>query len=183
MSDALKLEHTAESLIEWTKYKLMAIGSMRRFTSLDSNPATGHRYHKSWENVREAHDYLRFLDLPGAPLEPSEPSQLTLEDEIAALQSVSSFLAEYLKITPAHIVEPDREYSKSKLRIMAGLCDTTITKYTKIAGVTVPKKGVKNRRYTVEETRKILAAIRDGTQSSSAKRKCETALSDIRNPA
>ena len=61
MSDALKLEHTAEGLFEWTKYKLMAIGSMRRFGEKD--------YQKSWGNVREAHDYLRFLDLPGAPLQ------------------------------------------------------------------------------------------------------------------
>jgi hypothetical protein len=175
MSDALKLEHTAKSLIEWTKYKLMAIGSMRRLREKD--------YKKSWDNVREAHDYLRFLDLAGAPLEPSEPNQLTLENEIAALQSVSSFLADYLKITPAHIAEPDREYSKKNLRTMTRLSDSAITKFTRIAGVSVPAPGVKNHRYTVEETCKILAAIRDGTQSSSAKRKCEKALSDIRNPA
>ena len=66
---------------------------------------------------------------------------------------------------------------------MTGCGDTAITKYTKEAGVAIPARGGKNHRYTLEETRRILAAMRDGVQSVSVKRKCETALSEIRNPA
>ncbi len=72
-----------------------------------------------------------------------------------------------------------RSYSKSDLRIMAKLGDTTLTKYTKTAGVPVPGKGTKNHRYSTEETRKILQAVSDGTQDPKVKQRCKEALSEL----
>ncbi len=70
-------------------------------------------------------------------------------------------------------------FTKADLRGKTGLGNSAITKYTKSAGVETPPKGAKTHRYTSEETRKILIAIRDGTQDASVERRCKEALSEL----
>lgn len=76
-----------------------------------------------------------------------------------------------------------KRYSKADLREMTALSDTSLTKYTKAAGVNVPPKGTKNHRYTVDEVHRILTAVCDETQDQSVKAKSKAELEAMQNPA
>ena len=112
--------------------------------------------------------------------ERTRKSQQAAEQSASKIAKSDAYRASLGLSRPAVAVDvTEGTYTKADLRAKTGLGDTSITKYTKTAGVEIPLRGGKSHRYTSEETRKILIAIRAGTQDARIERRCNEALSEL----
>lgn len=113
---------------------------------------------------------------------PSAASPATGKSE-AETRSDDAAMPEVARPSGATVSPKDADelatYTKGDVRRMTGLGDTALTKYTRDAGVDVPKRGTKNHRYSTDEVRRILIAVRDGAQDSVTKDKCVDALKKL----
>ena len=65
-------------------------------------------------------------------------------------------------------------YSKAELVGELGANPSTVTKYTKAAGVAIGGRGKGNHRYTADERRRIYQAIVDGSSDAELVAKCRS---------
>jgi hypothetical protein len=70
-------------------------------------------------------------------------------------------------------------YTVAAVLEMAGLSDTTLSKYAKLARVDTPKRGKRNHRYTIDEVRRILQTIIDQSSDRAMKDRCREALNRL----
>ena len=68
------------------------------------------------------------------------------------------------------------KYTIGAVLEMAGVSDTTLNRYAKLAGIKTPQRGKRNHRYSAEEVRAMLQAIVDNTSDRAMKERCREAL-------
>ncbi len=67
-------------------------------------------------------------------------------------------------------------YTVARVLEMAGVSDTTLSKYAKLANVNTPGRGKRNHRYSTDEVRAILHTIIDQSSDRAMKDRCCEAL-------
>lgn len=79
----------------------------------------------------------------------------------------------------AGIDPSSRTFSVAMLRTLTGLRNTTLNKYTKLAGVPVATRGKRNHAFSQGDLIKILNSIISGSGEESTIQKCKRALADL----
>lgn len=74
-----------------------------------------------------------------------------------------------------------RAYTVAALREMTSLGNTTLNEYAKKAGVTTPRRGQRNFRYTEADVRRILTTIIELTAERRILARCQAALARLEN--
>jgi hypothetical protein len=83
---------------------------------------------------------------------------------------------------PPTSTKPTATYTIAAVLELAGVSDSTLTRYAKRAGVQTPQRGKRNHRYSADEVRAILQAIIDNTSERAMKERCREALDGLPKP-
>jgi|GEM_PF-3592550 len=75
--------------------------------------------------------------------------------------------------------KPTATYTVAAVLEMAGVSDTTLNRYAKLAGIKTPQRGKRNHRYSADEVRAMLQAIIDNTSDRAMKERCAAALAKL----
>lgn len=75
--------------------------------------------------------------------------------------------------------KPGKTYTVAAVLEMAGVSDTTLNRYAKLAGIKTPQRGKRNHRYSADEVRAMLQAIIDTTSDRAMKERCAAALAKL----
>ncbi len=71
------------------------------------------------------------------------------------------------------------DYSIAAVLEMAGVSNTTLNRYAKLAGIKTPQRGKRNHRYSADEVRAMLQTIIDNTSDRAMKDRCRDALAKL----
>jgi hypothetical protein len=75
--------------------------------------------------------------------------------------------------------KPRPSYTVAAVLELAGVSDTTLNRYAKLAGVRTPERGKRDHRYSADEVQLILQGIIKSTSDRAMKQRCLEALNKL----
>jgi hypothetical protein len=162
---------------------------------------------RGWEDAcRDASNLLRKLARTIPRSLPDRPRRYLVEGQLVALHADKStnwavFIdelnqaaadarreLEHLRLRAGEVTadahgptptKPGQTYLAGAVAEMAGVSDTTLNRYAKLAGVPTPQRGKRNHRYSADEVRAILQAMIGKTSDRKMKGRCRQALGSL----